>query len=121
MYNNGDFDMKKLVFSVLFSTLIFTTPSFAGESLSKACGDYSAGTLLTDVTIKNYNFNTINSRFNVRTSQSDTAWYGVGADNNAAILYDMAKTARLTGARVNVCVDPKGTHLLGIEWTKAVN
>ncbi|WP_146181741.1 hypothetical protein [Aeromonas sp. HMWF014] len=110
--------MKKATYSILFSTLFFTTSSFAGQGLADACRKY---TLLQNVTIQNYNYNTISSEFNIRTSKSTMNWYGVKADNNAGMLYDIAKTARLTGASVDVCVNTNGNFLLGLEWTKSVN
>ncbi|MGL4356844.1 MAG: hypothetical protein ACRCTP_23950 [Aeromonas popoffii] len=112
--------MKKATYSILFSTLFFTTSSFAGQSLVDACRNYG-GTLHQNVTIQNYNYSNISGEFNIRTSKSTTNWYGVKADNNAGMLYDIAKTARLTGASVDVCVNTNGNYLLGLEWTKSVN
>lgn len=101
---------------ILFSTVFFTASSFAGESLGKTCYNYQNGTGDGNLKVLNYNINTIDNSFNVY--MSNHSWYGVKASNNARYLYDIAKTARLTGVPVNICYDSDGRHLLGIEWTK---
>lgn len=101
---------------ILFLTVFFTASSFAGESLAKTCYDYESGTSDSNLKVLNYNFNTIDSSLNIYMSNG--SWYSVKASNNASHLYDIAKTARLTGVEVDICYDSNGRHLLGIEWTK---
>lgn len=106
--------------SILFFTIFFTTLSFAASSLITVCNSYG-GVMLTDVTVESHNYNTIQSSFNIRTSNAGYAWYGVKASNNGSLLSDIAKTAIVTKEHVDVCYDYNGTHLLGIEWTKNAN
>lgn len=60
------------------------------------------------------------NEFNVRTSESTTAWYHVVKDNTSFI-YDITKTARLTGEKVDMCVNTNGKYLLGLEWSYSAN
>lgn len=59
--------MNKATYFILFSIIFWATSSFAGENLFIACKNYG-GTLFQSVTVKNYNYNTIASEFNIRTS-----------------------------------------------------
>lgn len=106
--------------SILFFTIFFTTLSFAAASLSTLCQQYG-GTMLTDVTVESHSYNTIQSSFNIRTSNAGNAWYGVKASNNGSLLSDIAKTAIITKENVDVCYNYRDTFLLGIEWTKNSN
>jgi len=112
------FYMKFKVLWFVFSSLFLVSTSYAGESLKTACNDYG-GTLLTNVNIVNYNANSIKSRFSIKLSNSSFYWFSIANDNKSIpYLYDIAKTARLTGERVDVCYNINGTYLLGIQWTK---
>lgn len=98
--------------------LLISANGYAGSSLKETCSDYG-GTLITDVQIKNYNYSTTTNFFNVRTSYSTDLWLGT-QKQLSSFLYDMAKTARLTGEPVDVCYNPSGGYLLGIEWTRPI-
>lgn len=111
--------MKSIRNLIFISMFLASSPSIAGATLATVCKNYG-GTLFERVTIKNYNFNTMRNEFNVRSSQSSTAWYHATKDN-ASLLYDIVKTARLTGEKVDICVNPNGSFFLGIEWSFAVN
>jgi len=115
--------MKGLFFTIILATLLASNSSFAGESLNDTCSKYD-GTILKQVTIQNYGCNTTTEHLNIRTSQSKTTWYGMDASSkvhHAGMMYDMAKTARLTGEEVDVCINPNEGYLLGVEWANSVN
>lgn len=109
--------MNKTPLAILITFLLISHSSFAGESLRSSCSANSQGTLLKNVKIQNYNYNTTLSNFNLQTSISPGKWFSSRHDNGATIMYDMAKTARLTGERVDICINTNGNYLLGIEWT----
>lgn len=97
-------------------SLLISTNGYAGSSLKEICRDYG-GTLITDVQVRNYNYSTTTNFLSIRTSYSLNLW--LSAEKQiSSFMYDMAKTARLTGERVDICYNPSGNFLLGIEWTK---
>ncbi|KGT89128.1 hypothetical protein NG99_20060 [Erwinia typographi] len=120
----GFIKMKKLISLIVVSGLFFTCSSFAvesaGESLRQTCARHGPGKMRENVRIVKYNYNTITNKFNTLTDASGLTWST--APWNQTMLFDMVKTARLTGEKVNICVDetsPGGPYLLGIEWAES--
>ncbi|HHH1370145.1 TPA: hypothetical protein ACPZHQ_003853 [Yersinia enterocolitica] len=112
--------MKNSTYLLILSSLLFTMGAY-GDALSTVCTEAKLS-FIEDVTIQLYNVNTQNSQVSIRTSHSSTTWYHVAMDNyGAKYLYDMAKTAKLTGEKVNVCYNPNGNYLIGISWANLVN
>jgi hypothetical protein len=112
--------MKNITRICVLSVVFLTNAAFAGDSLQAACNGYG-GNLITNVTVRNYNSHTIKGQVSVQVSQS-TTWYNISADNkSSSFMYDMIKTARLTGEKVDICQNPNGNYLLGVEWTRPVS
>lgn len=112
--------MKTVTYSTFFSTIFFAASAFAGSSLDTTCSGFD-GKMLNQVTIQNYNFSTINSTFNILTSKSKTDWYSVKASNNGGLLYDIAKTALISGGQIDLCYSKEGNYLLGLQWSLNAN
>lgn len=112
--------MKIATYSTFFSTIFFAASAFAGSRLEDTCSGYG-GVMLEQVTIKNYNYSTINNTFNILTSKSKTDWYSFKASNNGNLLYDFAKTALIIGGEVDLCHRKDEYNLLGIQWSLNAN
>lgn len=112
--------MNTLKYLILFF-LGFAHSSY-GVELESECTD-AGYTFIKNVTIQFYNINSDKQLFSIRTSNSTKIWYEERLDTPAGrFLFDMVKTARLTGDRVNICVSPHNNNwLVGVAWTDSVN
>ncbi|HHX8568331.1 TPA: hypothetical protein ACVO0S_001536 [Vibrio alginolyticus] len=102
--------MKKLLYALVLMFFL-TTESYA-SNLQSVCAN--RGTFISNKKISTYSANAINNRVSIGTEKDDK-FYNIAMSNNSArFFFDLAKIARNTGRRVNLCVD--GNYLLGIEW-----
>lgn len=116
--------MKTKIISIMIA-LTFSGLSLAGNSLQTLCKNYS-GEFIQNVKVSNYNTSSINSgstnTSGVNVRFSNTAdWFKITSNNPSMnTVYDLAKTARLTGESVDACVNRNGKYLLGLEWYKTL-
>lgn len=107
---------------LLLSPLFFVKAAYSdGLELDCKSEGYK---FIKNVSIQLYNINGKTGRFSIRTSDDNTAWYQVSLDKpSGTYLYDMAKTARLTGERVNICIYDYDSEnwLVGMSWANLAN
>jgi hypothetical protein len=110
------------IFKFLFFTSVFFVKASYGAGLEPNCEGRYRYEFIKDVTVNLYNINGNSNRFSIRVSNSKTKWYQVTLSSSSShFLYDMAKTARLTGEKVNICINPVDGWLVGMSWANSAN
>ncbi|MDQ2164987.1 MULTISPECIES: hypothetical protein [Vibrio] len=115
--------MKKIINTILISASLLSLPSFAGVSFYVACGNISGNVAepLTVVRINSVDTSLVSNYSKtvlLKFPNTISEKYHYSIHDRNPFVYDLAKTAYLTGAKVKVCIKPAGQgvdELLGIE------
>ncbi|WP_429180102.1 hypothetical protein [Aeromonas salmonicida] len=105
---------------LLLSSLFFVKAAYS-KGLEPDCNFDPRNTFIKNVSVQLYNINGKSDKLFIRTSNSHTDWYQVSLDRpSGKYLYDMAKTARLTGELVNICINSDDDNwLIGMSWANS--
>lgn len=89
----------------------------AASSLKETCTNYGKTIFLEGVNIKSFDVTSISNTFNLETKDPDE-WLSLEANlPSESGMFELAKAARFRGKAVDICYDPNGNYLLGIQWS----